>query len=400
VPANRGAPSDDKEFVALKLAIIGLGRVSEAHLQGLRRLNQTHREAPLVLSAVVDLKPGRASDWVQRHFASVHYSARPSVHTDYLDLLSSSNRPDVVTILTPQHLHVEMARSFLEAGVAVQLATPMSVGMREGRELLSFSEQAKKPLVVCEPAVLGRQNRLVIDLLKSGRQIGTPTLMVDQSIIDLKGGFYSTAWRHLKAFAGAGWLLDYGVHRVHWMMEAFGPIHSVFCQARQIEQLRQDDRFGKIQVDTEDMGAAMLTFRSGMVVQMTAMCSAKGLGHKHIQIWGTKGSLCKDKMWINGDSEGREMAVDQSAVAMEVPNDPIAHSYVELLARMANSKAPLIGEARRALEAQAVIYACLESAMTSRPMVVEDVLNGVVSTYERTIQMAKAGSRVTIDGLT
>ena len=375
--------------MSLKLAIIGLGRISDAHINGVRRLNQTQKYRPIQVVAAVDTFPGRAPEWVQKHFASVHHSQRPAILSDYQSLLSGPNKPDLVSILLPQCLHREVATPFLEAGVAVQIRCPVGLGLADARELIVLAEKTQTPFVVCAQSVLGRQTRLHLEYLRSGRQIGTPTFMLDQTVIDLKGGFYLAPWRHLKAMAGAGLLLDHGVHRVRWMLEAFGPCAAAYAQTRQVEPTREDVRWGKLDVDTEDVAAAMLTFKSGLVAQLSIVAAARGGPHKHSQIWATKGSYIKDKCILPSETDPRDLELDQSSVPLDIPNDPFAHSYFELLQKIENRQTRIAGDPRLALLAQAVIFACLESALTNRSVAVDDILMGRAMEYEQTIWTAR-----------
>lgn len=372
--------------MTLKLAFIGLGQISEAHLNGVRKYNEGTRGSKLEVSAVVDTFPGRAQQWVAKNFAGMQ---QPVVLNDYRELLQGPNRPDMVSILLPHHLHLEVARPFLEAGIAIQMQKPIGLAMADSREMIELAEKHRTPMVVSEPSVLGRRTRMMLQWLRSGRQIGTPTLMIDQAVIDLKGGFFMTPWRHLKGMAGAGWFIDHGVHRTHWMLEAFGPCETVFASTRQIEPVRQDERWGAVAVDTEDLATAILKFRSGLLCQWTVMSGSRGKGHWHVQVWGTKGSLHDGKFTLSGQAEPVEPDLTSEAVAADVPDDSFAHSYDELIQRMQNPAAAVVGDPRRAMEAEAMVYACLESAMTGREVAVADVLSGRANAYEATVWEAR-----------
>ena len=386
--------------MSFKLAIIGLGRISDAHLNGVRRLNQTQKYRQINVSAVVDSFPGRAPEWVQKHFASVHHSQRPAIVTDYQSLLSGPNKPDLVSILLPQHLHREVATAFLEAGVAVQIQKPLGLGLADARELIVLADKTQTPFVVCTQSVLGRPTRLHLEYLRSGRQIGTPTFMLDQTVIDLKGGFYLTPWRHLKSMAGAGLLLDHGVHRVRWMLEAFGPCATAYAQIRQVEPTREDQRWGKVDVDTEDVAAAILTFKSGLIAQLSIVAAGRGGPHRHAQVWASKGSYLKEKCILAGETEPRDPDLDQNSVPLDVPTDPYAHSYLELLQKIENRQTRIAGDPRLALLAQAVIYACLESATTAKPIPIDDILIGRATDYEQTVWSARKSTPMPQNNLT
>jgi predicted dehydrogenase len=370
------------------LAMIGTGHIAGEHLAGVQALNAAAGSEELRLTALVDALPGRAEAWVARHLTddSPH---RPAVARSAEDLLSGPHRPDLVSILVPHHLHLDLARPFLEAGVAVQLQKPIGLAIRDARAIADLAESTGTPLVVSEPSVLGRQTRLTLEWLRSGRQIGEPVFMIDQAVIDLRGGFFVTPWRHLKGMAGAGWFIDHGVHRTHWMLEAFGPCESAYAQTRRLESHREDEHHGRVDVDTEDLGAAVLRFRSGVVVQWTVMSGGRGEPHAFVGIWGTRGSYRDGRVVLSGSDDFVLPTLDDDAVPSRVPQDPFAHSYQELLALMDDPSADVVGHPRRALEAEAIVYAALESAHTGSEVRVADVVRGDAHDYEETVWAAK-----------
>lgn len=370
------------------VAMIGTGHIAAEHLAGLAALNESAGEERLRLTSVVDAVPGRAAEWVDRHFPDAT-RPRPAVVDGYEALLDGPYRPDIVSVLVPHHLHLDIARPFLEAGVAIQMQKPLGLAVADATQMADLAERTGTPLVVSEPSVLGRRTRLILDWLRSGRQIGEPVFMIDQAVIDLRGGFFATPWRHLKGMAGAGWFIDHGVHRTHWMLEAFGPCESVFAQTRQIEQSRQDDRWGRVEVDTEDLAAAVLRFASGTIVQWTVMSGGRGAPHSFVGIWGTKGSYHDGSVTLSGQEEPLEPQIDVDAVPAHIPDDPFAHSYLELLDLIDGETVEAIGHPRRALEAEAIVYAALESALTGQTVRVADVLTGKANQYEATVWEAR-----------
>ncbi|MDD5200233.1 MAG: Gfo/Idh/MocA family oxidoreductase [Terrimicrobiaceae bacterium] len=367
-----------------KIALIGLGQISEAHLKGIRLLNQHYGSTKLELSAVVDPLPNRAEEWLRTNFTKAQ--PLPVILDDYRLLLEPSRRPDMVSILVPHHLHLEIARPFLQAGIGVQMQKPIGLAIRDGLEIIELARNHRAPLVVSEPSVLGRRNRREIDWIASGVELGRPTLLLDQAVIDLHGGYFMTPWRHLKGMAGAGWFIDHGVHRTHWMLETLGPCETVCAETRQIEGSRANDRWGRLDVDTEDLASAILRFRSGAIAQFTVMSGGRGKNHGLVQLYGTKGSW-NGKFTATGRNREEDLAFANEF--SDIPEDSFAHSYQELLERIERWDAPVIGSPERALEAEAVIYACLESAHTGAVVKVEDILNGVANRYEETVWNAR-----------
>lgn len=366
------------------MAFIGLGQISGAHFHGLNKLNLHRAEPGFELIAVTDPQPGRAETWVREHFPKD--AVGPKIVADYRELLEGPHRPDAVSILVPHHLHLEIARPFLEAGIAVQMQKPIGLAIRDSHEIIALSTKHRTPLVVSEPSILGRQRRREIEWIKAGTQLGEPTVLFDQAVIDMKGGFFMTPWRHLKGMAGAGWFIDHGVHQTHWMLETLGPCESVMARTRQIEPTRKDARWGEVKVDTEDVAAAVLRFASGAIVQFSVVSGGRGKEHRLVLLYGTKGSWSEGRFTPAGSRDALDPAYPDGDVAL--PDDPFAHSYTELLSRMRQWDCPVIGSPERALEAEAIIYACLESAHTGREVRVQDVMGGKADVYEQTVWKA------------
>jgi UDP-N-acetyl-2-amino-2-deoxyglucuronate dehydrogenase len=363
-----------------RIAFIGLGQISGSHFHGVQRLNAHVGRPVLEISAVTDPQPGRAEAWVSQHFASGE--ARPKIVGSYRDLLAGPDRPDAVSILVPHHLHLEVARPFLEAGIAVQMQKPIGLAIRDSREIIALARKHQTALVVSEPSILGRQCRRVVEWIRSGVQLGTPTLLFDQAVIDLRGGYFMTPWRHLKGMAGAGWFIDHGVHQTHWMLETLGPCQSAMAYTRQIEPSRQDARWGEVKVDTEDLAVAVLRFKSGAIVQFSVVSGGQGQDHRVMLLYGTKGSW-NGKFTPGGSKEAQEPAYPAADPA--IPEDSFGHSYAELLSRMQQWDKPVVGSPERALEAEAIIYACLESAHTGGEVAVQDIIDGKKDAYEQTV---------------
>ena len=369
--------------MALRVAFIGCGQIARDHFKGLRELREKPGGPELVLSFVCDPFPGRAEEWIKEHASAE--SPAPIVLTDYRDLLAGPQRPDVACVLVPHHLHLEITEALLRAGIAAQLQKPIGLGIRDGRRIVEIAAETGTALVVSEPSVLGRGNSNTLQWLRAGKEIGRPVFMIDQAVIDLDGGFFMTPWRHLKGYAGAGWFIDHGVHRTHWMIEAFGSCRTVYAQTRQLETLRRNKHWGEIAVDTEDVAGAVLTFESGLICQWSVVSGGRGQHHGHVEIWGERGSLRDGKFTLGGSKTAQEIPREAS----DLPDNSFAHSFLELTRRIRDPRAPVVSTAEKALEAEAIVYAALESAHTARPVLVADVLSGNAHAYEDTVWAAR-----------
>jgi predicted dehydrogenase len=106
------------------------------------------------LTAVCDTYQGyiaRAVDRVQTIWGN-----KPETYTDYKNLLANKNI-DAVYIMTPEHLHHEMAVAALQAGKHVYVEKPLAHTIEEGWDIVKAWEKAnEKAKVICQ---VGTQNR-------------------------------------------------------------------------------------------------------------------------------------------------------------------------------------------------------------------------------------------------
>ena len=102
-----------------RVGVIGVGHLGQHHA----RLLAAMPEVELV--AVVDTKPGRAEEIAKKHGGAAL--------TDAAGLVG---RVDAVIVATPTASHVDMALSFIEAGVAVLVEKPIAISLDEADRLV------------------------------------------------------------------------------------------------------------------------------------------------------------------------------------------------------------------------------------------------------------------------
>ncbi len=116
---------------ALKVAVVGVGAWGENHARVYHQLPQAE------LVAVADVDGVRAREVASR------FDTRAV--TDYHDLIG---QVEAASIVVPTALHHQVAREFLEAGVAVLLEKPMTRTLREADDLVALAAQRGVPLQV------------------------------------------------------------------------------------------------------------------------------------------------------------------------------------------------------------------------------------------------------------
>jgi predicted dehydrogenase len=120
---------------ALKVAIVGCGKIAEAHAQEIGMLDGRAR-----VVAVADRELLVAEQFALRHGIARHY--------DDLDALLERERPDVVHIATPPQAHLELGLRAIDAGCHVYVEKPFTLRAEDSRALVERAQQAGRKLTV------------------------------------------------------------------------------------------------------------------------------------------------------------------------------------------------------------------------------------------------------------
>ena len=116
---------------ALRVAVIGVGHLGQHHARLLAAMPDVE------LTGVVDTNRSRAEQIAASYHAEPFTSA-----SDVLD------RVDAVVVAVPTVAHVEVARPFLDRGIAVLVEKPMAASLAEADELLACAAASGAVLAV------------------------------------------------------------------------------------------------------------------------------------------------------------------------------------------------------------------------------------------------------------
>lgn len=210
----------------VRTAFIGAGRIADLHAAGYQATPGS--EIYAVCDADADLAARRAQEW----------GAQRCV-TDYHELLADP-AVDAVEVLTPHHLHREMAVAALDAGKHVSLQKPMARTISEADEIVAAAGRSRAVFRVFEnfryypPYVRAKR------LLDEGA-IGEP-LSMRVKVIDgnprhgweVPAG--SWAWRLDEELSGGGPIVfDHGYHVFSIAMYFLGAVSEVFAWINRTE---------------------------------------------------------------------------------------------------------------------------------------------------------------------
>jgi len=213
---------------------------------------------------------------------------------------------DVVDIVTPNHLHAEIALAAIKAKKHVLCEKPLARNIQEAYPVYKAARESNKRLGVnfCYrrvPAVTFAQELIqkgIIGKIYHCRFFFSTDFFADP--------LAPISWRRKRSIAGAGALNDLGPHIIDLARFLVGEIEEVVGYEKTMVNkrpiLKSDvsffdfERASKktemVKVDTEDMGGCLARFANGALGIVE--CTFVSYGHKlqiYFEIFGSKGSV-------------------------------------------------------------------------------------------------------------
>ncbi|MFM1885207.1 MAG: hypothetical protein RL026_364 [Pseudomonadota bacterium] len=234
------------------------------------------------LSADAQVARQSAQDWrLERSYESYARMAREEAARD--------DGIDFVIIATPNHLHLPVARTFLEAGIHVVCDKPLALTLAEGRAFAALVEDSGKLFALTHtyagyPAIREARARI------AGGELGTIRKLHVEYLqdwlrepLELQGN-RQALWRADPAKAGLGGALgDIGTHAHHLAeyvsglaVDAVAADVSAFVDGRRLD----------------DDANVLLRFSGG--AKGTLVCSQICCGEENdlrLRVYGTQGAL-------------------------------------------------------------------------------------------------------------
>lgn len=228
----------------IKFGIIGCGRISSKHVDGI--INATHAQ----LVAVSDVSVERMNILAHKHTISTY--------TDYHGLLADPE-VDIVTICTPSGLHSQIAIEAAKAGKHVLLEKPMALSLTDAKKIHDAFIRSKTTLGI---VFQNRYNHAVSSVKAYEDKLGKLNYINAQVYWYRDQRYYDDAWHGTTAMDG-GVLTNQGSHYVDLVLyfkkqkvnrvSAFGATlkHKMECEDTITVNLAfADGTIGNIQANT------------------------------------------------------------------------------------------------------------------------------------------------------
>lgn len=263
----------------LRFAIIGCGRIAPKHIEALAN---NYEKAELI--ALCDLEEEKAISLREKYLSLIKdRSAKSSdieVCTDYFQLIRRKDI-DVVSIATYSGTHAEIAINSLKEGKHVIVEKPMALSIKDADTICEMAKKYNRKVTVCHQNRFNRPVQKLREALEKGR-FGKIVHAVANIRWNRNDEYYKQAsWRGTWEQDG-GTLMNQGIHNIDLLQWMMGPVERLYAET---------DTFLR-NIEAEDMGAAVLRFKSGAIgiIEGSACIYPRNL-EETLSIFGEKGTV-------------------------------------------------------------------------------------------------------------
>lgn len=162
----------------LKVAIIGCGKIADAHASQIQRIPGCE------IVGVCDREPLMARQLYERFPVKAYFS-------DVAELLDKA-KPDVVHVTTPPQSHYDVAKSCLESGCHVYLEKPFTLDEADARRLIDAAGERRLKITAGHDDQFSHVARRMRSLVQSGF-LGDGPLHIESCYFYELSGDYAAA---------------------------------------------------------------------------------------------------------------------------------------------------------------------------------------------------------------
>jgi predicted dehydrogenase len=224
----------------------------------------------------------------------------PDVYPNWQAMLASDT-VNLVSIVTPPHLHCEIAVAALQAGKHVICEKPTALNVAEAEAMLAAAQAAPGQMAILDHELRFHPTRLHLRRLLKDGYVGS-VLLANISVLngnrlnpDLPWNWWSDAEK------GGGMLGAVGSHMLDQCRWLVGRVDTLSAQLQTGHFYRKDAATGlQRQVTADDHAQIMLRFANGAQGWITVSGLTPGQAGSKLMIVGTQGALkldSKDQLW-------------------------------------------------------------------------------------------------------
>ncbi|MGI8422755.1 MAG: Gfo/Idh/MocA family protein [Chloroflexota bacterium] len=352
---------------AIGFAVVGLG-MGRHHCRSIREAQGAE------LVAICDIDEGR------RAKAIAEFGVKGYASVD--ELLEDSD-VQVVNVAAPTGLHADIGIKVAQSGRHLICEKPLDVNLEKADALISACQDFGVKLASIFQRRLHPLSVRVKDAIDSGR-LGTPHWADIHLYWYRTDGYYAggnpPGWKGTFKLDGGGACMNQGIHSIDFISWVMGGVASVNAKTGTFTH----------DIEAEDVGTAIVTFKNGALGNITCMTSAYPGLTNDFHVFGSKGSIAlmdeKVTAWrfmsAAGDKaaelvEEREMFALYPGSESSGAADPMAVGFdghtvhVEDMVRAIQTGRDPIISGRDARHAVEICVAIQESAATGKEITLE-----------------------------
>lgn len=232
----------------LRVAIVGTGNISNAHIQGYLTFPERCQ-----IVALVDIYPEKAQEKKER------YGLKDAqVYDDHHKILDRDDI-DLVDVCTPPYVHAEISINCLKAGKNVLCEKPMAASLEECDAMIRAMKESGKMLSIVAQNRFRTGYMNLKKVLESG--LAGEIVHAEADSFWWRGhNYYDLWWRGTWEKEGGGCTLNHAVHHIdmmNWMMGMPEEIQAVMTNTS------HDN------AEVEDLSIAILRYPNGALGQIT-----------------------------------------------------------------------------------------------------------------------------------
>jgi predicted dehydrogenase len=251
----------------LRVGLLGVGAIAQVvHLPVLAQMSNVD------LVAVCDVDQPRAKAIAERF-------GIPNVCRDD-DVVFASDDVDAIIICSPSHLHEAQAIAGLQAGKHVLVEKPLGLSAESAQRVIDVAEKTDRTLMIAMNN-RWRPDTMALRPFASNGELGD-VFLTRGAWLNRKMRVVRPTWRHRRATAGGGALMDLGVQTLDlclWMQN-FPDAASVFTHLHYPEGM-----------EVEDSAGILVRLKNGSAVSLTVSWSLVAERDRHyMRMLGTRGS--------------------------------------------------------------------------------------------------------------
>ena len=250
----------------MNFGIIGYGTIARTHAQVIEGLPDAK------LAAIATRSPVKARAAGERHACAFY--------TDYREMLKRDDI-DIVTICTPASLHLPMALDAAAAGKHCIVEKPIEINVERSQRVIEAFDRRGLTLSVIFQHRFDPASQALKDAVGRGA-FGRLNYGAAKTIWFRDEDYYrATEWRGAWNGDGGGALMNQAIHSIDLLQYLMGPVEAV-CG-------KYDTLYHR-EIETEDIGAALLRFKSGAIGVIEGMTLAYPGRQSEVGVFGQLGS--------------------------------------------------------------------------------------------------------------